>query len=439
MQQRPMSRRRTVSTVLAAAGLVVTGLTAAEPANAAQSSISISSTNSYPGSPARVVVRAVDGSGHAIRGAKVMVTYPGQGGQRVYTNTSGQAVANFTQRAGISAYHVYVWLPGSSSVSTQASLRSQGVRPHFPGNTAPLLHKGGAYATSIAADVRNAAEAGVRIVQTDQPTAGARTEAAAVGSVVIDAQLKSVIIRQLCSAPRVCHQATPADLAAIRQAAGQVVAKYRAYAATVAWQILDDYQLESFHSAEAMVYTMLRHYDTRPTVCAFGLHLALRGNKTDAAASLRAFKSTLVNYDSHLCNSIMIYSFPPGRSSYVPSTAYDWSLSGLLPEALAMLRSDGWNPGTQPLLASPATFGFSPRYIKGTRTVSYQPAPSGPQMAQEADAFCSLGASSIIGYSWNDNNVGPKSGDVQELYNNGGLQRALANDVAACQAKYWSS
>ncbi|HZP14524.1 MAG TPA: hypothetical protein VFA96_01780, partial [Nocardioides sp.] len=195
--------------MLAAAGLVVTGLTAAEPANAAQPSISISSTNSYPGSPARVVVRAVDGSGHAIRGAKVMVTYPGQGGQRVYTNTSGQAVANFTQRAGISAYHVYVWLPGSSSVSTQASLRSQGVHQHFPRSTARLVHQVGAYSVPSYDDIRNASSAGVHLLQNGSSDVRLRTLASQSGSSVLDGRLYRAVYDTLCNlSTRKCRTAT---------------------------------------------------------------------------------------------------------------------------------------------------------------------------------------------------------------------------------------
>lgn len=438
MQQRPMSRRRTVSTVLAAAGLVVTGLTAAEPANAAQPSISISSTNSYPGSPARVVVRAVDGSGHAIRGAKVMVTYPGQGGQRVYTNTSGQAVANFTQRAGISAYHVYVWLPGSSSVSTQASLRSQGVRPHFPRNTAPLLWRAGAFSVRTTSGVQSSASAGLTLQQSDSVTSSLISAAAKSGASLIDAQLSSLIYNTLCNmATRKCHAATNADLSHIAASTRQIAVGEKNASAVASWQILDDYMWVSFKPAmNTIQHTLVslakaRYISSKPTTCAFSLHLARRGDASDAAASLTAFRRTLTNYDAHWCNVIFMYSYPPQKRTYVPSSAYDWTMESILPEALADLRHAGWNPGIVPLVASPATFGFNPR--KTARGPSYQPAPSQSELRQEVDAYCGLGASSVVGYAWQDSSTGA----VAELWNSPRMQQDLVGAVNNCKSLYW--
>lgn len=405
--------------------------------------LALAASTSVPGGGSRVTVTARDPkTGLPAAGVVVSITYEGQPTVLARTNAYGTATGYFTQRAGRSTYTAETKAPGpwftADRATATARLTVTADKSHFPSAYLPVLYQTGAYSVATASAAEAASAAGIHLLHTDTANLAMRGAAAAGRSVVIDSQPSNIVYATLCSkGAQGCHAATSTDLATIQRrtmtALTSAVAKSTA---TAAWYVLDDYRFASFATALQMIHSTLRAAgDSRPTVCGFGLHLARIGDQADATQALKAFRATLINYSPRWCDIVMIYSQPPGMRYAVPSSSYDWTLSSILPQALSMLRQRGWSPATQPLFASPATFGYIPR--QGAGQVEYRSLPTATELTQEIKAYCAIGATSIVGYVWRDASLQPNGQPEPELWNTPSLRIVLTSATRDCRAEYW--
>lgn len=383
--------------------------------------------------------------GAPVKGATVTFSYPGEPSVTSTTDSEGHATAAFTQRAGTSTFTAAITEPGPwlspDVVTAEATTTTTGQAAAYSDALKRILYQPGAYAVQDAQQAQDAIADGFRVLLTDDRSASYRALAAASGAAVIDSQLKAALYSILCSSKtRKCHAPTSADLDQITQRARTAITSPTGQSpATAAWYVLDDYRFVSFKPALLRIHQVLADLgDSRPMICAFSLHLSRVGDSSDARSAVAAFRATLTNFDPRYCDAVMIYSYPPGLTYSVPGAAYDWSMSSILSPALALLRKAGWSPSTEPLIAVPPSFRYNPRLIPGTAgSIEYRAVSTQQQFASEVDAFCAEGATSIIGYAWNDSNVGPDGAAVPELWNSSQLRSALKTSVQRCSSQYW--
>jgi hypothetical protein len=256
------------------------------------------------------------------------------------------------------------------------------------------------------------------------------------GTQVLDAWIQQNIYSTYCPVKPTRCSTPPDDMRrALLDRIRSHVQQAKESGTVAAYYLTDDFRI-NLTSLLPVVRGIIRSIDpTAPTVCGVALPLTYRYVRGERAyKGLDRFREALTNYSPSWCDSVAIYSYGP-TTPRPQMVQVDWTMRETLPAALRLLRSRGWRPDGG-LIGVPQAFGYWPRTsIRGRAlaTPQYRHQPSSRALASQIDSFCRYGASTIIGYVWDDGS----GGHVTNLSNSQPLRDGFTRGVQRCRSSSW--
>lgn len=194
----------------------------------------------------------------------------------------------------------------------------------------------------------------------------------------------------------------------------------------IGYWVLDDWAPWDEGSARQLlvkIHALIQQYTPgRPAICGFGALLypgAIPGWRDSTAA----------NFSPQGCDAVGLYIYTEPVSSTtppVPSSAYDWSMSKLLPVIFMSLQQRGWDITREPLIGIAQAFGGPI-----TDANRYQAAPTAADMELQSRSFCEHGAIGLTFYGWSDSWFGPLT---QTPMSSSEVGSGIRQGVSACQS-----
>lgn len=274
-----------------------------------------------------------------------------------------------------------------------------------------LRHQAGVYALGDPSDVPIARRAiNLRLVvgrfdATDSPLMAAIDKA---GVALVDREPQRMLYAAMCpSGPTSCAPLAPAAFEELRREIRDHVAQAWRDPQVAAFYLVDDYWISMRQELSQIAADIRRIAPEAPLMCALNTEL-VTSTRNGGQFSSRAIDSSLQNFSRAWCTAVLVYAYSP--SSAVPiSGMVDWSMQATMPPTLAAMRSAGWDPKRIPLIGTPQAFNVAPRTgtrARGPMAPQYRSITTSETLRVQTTAFCAYGASSIIGYAWDDGSQG---------------------------------
>lgn len=192
--------------------------------------------------------------------------------------------------------------------------------------------------------------------------------------------------------------------------------------------ILDDWPGSDEGSAKPLLREITNIIHTEdpgmPSICGFGAELGV-GNRDLFAPGITE------NYSPGGCDMVGIYIYSESvQDPRTPHTAFDWSMSTLLPRMLDSLSRQGWDKNKVPLMGIVQAWAGTRTDVQGY----YEITPTAQDIEKQSLSFCQSGAQGINYYGWDDSTVS----NIQTSANNAQIKQGVINGIAACK-KYWGS
>lgn len=324
-------------------------------------------------------------------------------------------------------------------VGCRATSQADQQQPAPRGSPDRLRHLAGVYALTSTTDLALASQAGMQLIIGPQ---NYRTRPFLVAAEqhrmgVLDSWIQARIYTSYCPGYQPpCRAPSAQQSKALLTDVRHHLEQARGGNIVMGYYLTDDYAGDFAPTLQA-VAVLINQIDPQPTACALFLPLTYEVSGRRTKFDRAAFDRSLQNYSPTWCDAVLLYGYGPIRLAPLAGSV-DWTMTDVLGPALAALEAAGWDPDTSPLIGVPQAFGFAPRTTTANgsalKTPEYATAPTRWQMSQQIVAFCAAGASSIIGYAWNDGSRGA----VSELGNSATLRAGFTDGLKICRSNYWT-
>lgn len=311
--------------------------------------------------------------------------------------------------------------------------------------TTDLLHQHftGAFAIDTPSEVTAAAAVGAQLdVKYNQPPVppgvtppNGDTRLPPLGSALLTNNMKAVDSQlwTLMSKSR-CFSTTDPCFPTLMAQMKQHLQEQQNNPLIVGYWLIDDY-LGDF-SAILPKVTSLIHQVTpgKPGICGFGATIKLKGAAPDSGISGKAIS----NFTPQGCDMVAFYLYPPSQqtntpapasllgqsgfsilenpanvpnqgifvtqpSDIKPSSAYDWTMSNVLPSMFDELKARGWNPANTPWIGiGDAWAGYRLDLLNNAHENFFQLIPTVQDMDTQALSYCQRGAMGVMVYGYED-------------------------------------
>jgi hypothetical protein len=162
----------------------------------------------------------------------------------------------------------------------------------------------------------------------------------------------------------------------------------------------------------------------RPTICGYGANIGI--NKTYSW-----YAPLALNFTPQGCDMVGLYIYSDSQPLSVPDVnpdAFDWTMSGLLPQIFASLHAQGWDIKKEPLMGIVQTWAG----VRKDAPIDYEITPSAQNIQTQTLNFCQNGAIALTYYAWDDSTVSSFP------WNTPSMKQGIQQGIAACK-KIWNS
>jgi hypothetical protein len=182
----------------------------------------------------------------------------------------------------------------------------------------------------------------------------------------------------------------------------------------VGYWVLDDWNFGDGTGKDLLVQInnlIHRYTPGKPSICGFGGELPPLPGKGGWNNQVTD------NFSPQGCDMIGLYIYAESGST----GTYDWSMSNILPAAVASFKKRGWDSTKEPLVGIPQAFG-------GVVDGESWPVPDAKAVETQTKTYCQHGAIGIIFYDWDPSAQSPMT--------NSQITQGIKNGIADCK-KIW--